>query len=118
MFSLNENLTYYLYPRYISMGKGIDSLCGLLLLEPGCNPCNGHVFLFFGKKKDTVKILRWDRDGFSLFQKRLESGTFELPRFEPSKGLCRLEWATFFMLMEGLPLHRAIARKRFKLPPE
>lgn len=112
MFSLNENLTYYLYPRYIEMGKGIDSLCELLRSEPGCNPFDGDVFLFFGRKKDVVKILRFDRDGFFLLQKRLEAGTFELPYFEPEKGLQKLPWSTFFMIMDGIPLRSGAFRKR------
>ena len=117
MFGLNENLNYYLYPRYISMGKGIESLCELLRAEPDCNPLTGDAFLFFGSKKDMVKILRWDNDGFILFQKRLEQGTFELPRFQPRKGLCKLPWEIFFMIVRGVPLRKTTLRKRFKLPP-
>lgn len=116
MFALNENLNYYLYPRYIPMKKGIEGLCELLRAEPGCNPLNGDVFLFFGSKKDMVKILRWDNDGFFLLQKRLEQGTFELPRFQPHKGLCKLQWEIFFMIIRGVPLRNLTLRKRFKLP--
>ena len=43
-------------------------------------------FLFFGKNKQSVKILRWDGDGFLLYYKRLEGGSFELPTFNPHTG--------------------------------
>lgn len=114
MLGLNETFNYYLYPRYIGMGGGIESLYGLLNKEEGCNPLSGDVYLFFGRKRDVVKILRWDNDGFILYQKRLEEGTFELPRFRPSQGLCPLSWEIFFMIMRGVPLRNAPLRKRFK----
>ena len=81
MFSLNESLNYYLYPRYISMGKGVDCLCELIRQDMKANPLSGDAYLFFSKNKDTVKILRWDKDGFILYHKRLEAGTFGLISF-------------------------------------
>jgi hypothetical protein len=115
MFSLTDSLCYYLYPSDIEMGKGVESLSELLRSEPGCNPLSGDAFLFFGRKKDAVKILRWDKDGFFLYYKRLEAGTFELPRFEPHKGLHKLSYETFFLLIRGLPLRRTSRRKRFRI---
>lgn len=115
MFSLNESLVYYLYPRYITTGKGIECLYELIRSQMGANPLNGDVYLFFNKKRDQVKILHWDTDGFILYQKRLESGTFELPRFKPDEGLCKLQWETFFMIIRGIPLRSTRLRKRFKI---
>lgn len=115
MFSLNESLVYYLYPRYITMSKGIECLYELIRSEMGANPLEGDTYLFFNRKRDMIKILRWDTDGFILYQKRLENGTFELPRFKPEEGLCKIEWETFFMIIRGIPLRTAQLRKRFKL---
>lgn len=115
MFSLDEHLVYYLYPGYINIGNGIECLSELIRSRMNTNPLSGDVFLFFGKKRDIVKILRWDRDGFILYQKRLEAGSFELPRFKPGQGLCKLEWETFFMIIRGIPLRPVSFRKRFKI---
>lgn len=115
MFSLNESLVYYLYPRYISMNKGIECLYELIRSDMGANPLSGDVFLFFSKKRDMVKILRWDSDGFILYHKRLEAGSFELPRFKPRQGLYELEWETFFMIIRGIPLRTAPLRKRLRI---
>ena len=114
MFSLNEYISYYLYPRYIDMNKGIECLSELIRSQMNANPLSGDAFLFFGKKKDMVKVLRWDTDGFILYQKRLEEGTFELPRFKSSQGLCKLEWEIFFMIMKGISPRSVLLRKRFK----
>ena len=115
MFSLNESLTYYLYPRYMKMTGGIECLYELIRSEMGDNPLNGDVFLFFSKKRDQVMILRWESDGFILYQKRLELGTFELPRFKPGQGFNKLQWETFFMILRGIPLRTKLSRKRFKI---
>ena len=115
MLSLNESLVYYLYPRYITSGKGIECLCELIRSQMGANPLSGDVYLFFNKKRDVVKILHWDTDGFILYQKRLEIGTFELPRLKPDEGLCKLQWETFFMIIRGIPLRMTPLRKRFKI---
>lgn len=115
MYSLNEYLTYYLYPHYVDMGKGIECLSELVRSQMKTNPLSGDAFLFFGKKKDAVKILRWDTDGFILYHKRLEEGTFELPRFKPSQGLYKLEWEVFFMIMRGISPRSVLRRKRFKI---
>lgn len=115
MFSLNEYLTYYLYPHYIDMNKGIECLAELIRCQPNANLLSGDAFLFFSKKKDMIKILRWDTDGFILYQKRLEVGSFELPRFKPHQGLCKLEWEVFFMIIRGISPRSVLLRKRLKI---
>ena len=46
-----------------------------------------------------IKLLRWQEDGFILYQKRLEDGTFELPRFNPREDWNKIEWKTFMMII-------------------
>lgn len=111
MFSLNDALEYYLYAHYIEMGKGIEKLSELLRTA-GANPLNGNAYLFVSKEKNMMKILRWERDGFILYQKRLEQGTFELPRFKPGKDLCRIDYRVFFLIMEGISWENIKLRKR------
>ena len=73
MFSLNESLVYYLYPRYITAGKGIECLYELIRSQMGADPLNGDVYLFFNKKRDLAKILHWDTDGFILDFQRFDT---------------------------------------------
>lgn len=115
MLGLNDSFCYYLYPRYINMGSGIETLSELIRSTSGGSPLRGDVYLFCGKKRDTIKLLRWDGDGFILYQKRLEQGTFEIPRFKPHEGWNKLEWKTFMMIMSGISLASVKYRKRFKL---
>lgn len=115
MFALTEQLRYYLYPGYIDMNYGIEKLSELIRTRMKVSYLEGDVFLFFGKRKDTVKILRWDNDGFFLIQKRLEAGTFELPRFHDSRAPQALSWETFFFIIRGIPLKNLAHRKRFQI---
>ena len=59
--------------------------------------------------------LRWQEDGFILYQKRLEDGTFELPRFNPREDRNKIEWKTFMMIMSGISLNSVKYRKRLRL---
>ena len=68
MFSLNESLHYYLYPYYINMGCGIEILSELVRNTKTGNPLSGDVYLFCGKKRDMIKLLRWQEDGFILYK--------------------------------------------------
>lgn len=87
MYSLTSANKYYLYQGFIWMNLGINGLYKLVRSEMSqLSPVSGDAFIFFGKRRDGVKILRWDGDGFLLYYKRLGGGTFELPTFNPHTG--------------------------------
>jgi transposase len=61
------------------MRKGFDSLNGIVSQHMQVNALSGCIFIFINKKRNQVKLLLWEGDGFSLYYKRLEQGTYELP---------------------------------------
>ena len=77
MFGLNDGMRYYVCQRYVRMNLGINGLYKLVSQEMDLPPLSGAVFIFFSKNRQQVKLLRWDTDGFTLYQKRLERDTFE-----------------------------------------
>ena len=79
MLSLTRFHRCYLYRGHTDMRKGIDSLCGLIRNELGKDPLSGELFVFFCRTRRRVKILLWDTDGFALYHKRLEKGTYQMP---------------------------------------
>lgn len=79
MLSITNAHRCYLYRGRTDMRKGVDGLAGLVRNELGKDPLNGELFVFFNRTHSQVKLLLWDHDGFALYQKRLERGTFELP---------------------------------------
>jgi transposase len=78
MLSINNQQRYFLFRDVVDMRKGIDGLSGLVRDHLKLNPLSGDVYLFFNRKRNQVKLLMWDCDGFALYYKRLEAGTFEL----------------------------------------
>ncbi len=117
MFALTSSMSYYLCPHYVDMRKGIYSLYQIVRSDMGRNPLSGEVFLFFGRNRDTIKILNWQKDGFVLYIKKLEQGTFEAPCFDPDSGNYGMKWATFVLIMEGVAISSAKYRKRFTVQP-
>jgi transposase len=99
------------------MRRGFDRLAQDVRQVLGQDPLGGHLFLFRSRGGDRLKILYWDRDGFALWYKRLEEGTFRFPR--PAGGQAGLEVkaSELAMLLEGIDLRSVKRRKRFALPP-
>lgn len=97
------------------MNLGINGLYRLVSQEMQLPPLSGAVFLFFSKNRQTVKILRWDTDGFVLYQKRLERGTFELPLFKPGQKACLMPYKTLSAIMSGISLRSVRYRKRLRI---
>lgn len=92
------------------MRKGFDGLSGLIRSELKMNPESGDVFVFFNGPRTHVKILCWERDGFAIYYKRLEKGTFELlPRTENNSAITAHRLA---FILQGVSLSSVKYRKR------
>ena len=115
MFSLTESHRFFLCQHYVDMRKGIDSLCSVVRSDMGMHPLTGDVFLFFPRHRRSVKVLRWDGDGFILYHKRLERGTFEIPPFDAASGVFRMPYTTLELIMRGVSLRSARYRNRMRI---
>ena len=98
------------------MRKGFDTLAVLVREGLGYDPLSGQLFLFVGKRRDRLKILYWDRDGYALWYKRLEQGTFRMPVAKPETASIELKASELAMLLEGIDLRSIKRRKRFQRP--
>lgn len=103
----------YLSTASADMRKGFDSLAALVREGLGYDPLSGHLFLFVGRHKDRIKILYWDKDGFALWYKRLEEGTFRLPAAKKVGASVELKASELAMLLAGIDLTSIQRRKRF-----
>ena len=112
MFALTSSMTYFICPG-TDMRRGIYSLYGQVKTVMCRNPLSGEVYLFMGKHRDTVKILHWEKDGFVLYTRKLERGTFEVPCYNSASGSYEIQWSTFVLIMEGISIGSAKYRKRF-----
>ena len=98
------------------MRKGFDTLAVLVREGLGYDPLSGHLFLFVGRRRDRLKLLYWDRDGYALWYKRLEQGTFRMPVAKPETASIELKASELAMLLEGIDLRSIKRRKRFQRP--
>jgi transposase len=114
MFGLESCHRYYVCQRPVSMNKGIDALFSIITSESTLSPMTGDVYVFFSKNRQSVKLLRWDTDGFMLYHKRLERGSFELPQKNPITGYYELTRETFSFIMSGVSLESVRFRKRYR----
>jgi transposase len=115
MFSLNGSQKYFLYRPVTDMRKSFDGLSGLVQGRLERNPMSGEVFIFINRRRDKVKLLRWEPGGFILYYKRLESGTLELPALDKNTLSCEMAWSQLMMMIEGIPYQNIKRRKRYLL---
>jgi len=98
----------------IRMQFSFDTLMGLAQETFNQDPLSGHLFLFFNRKRDRIKILFWDVDGFCIWYKRLEVGAFQLPvAIEGDQGI-ELNSRQLNQLLEGLDLRNGRRRRRYR----
>jgi transposase len=100
------------------MRCGFDRLAERAAEVTGQDPLSGHLFLFRGRGGDRLKILYWDKDGYALWYKRLEEGTFKLPRLEGGGASVELRASELAMLLDGIDLKSIRRGKRYRRPAE
>ena len=105
----------YLCMAPTDMRKGFDTLAALVRDFLGRDPLSGHLFLFISRRRDRLKLLYWDADGFALWYKRLEEGTFRLPRVAGEDASVELKASELAMLLEGIDLRSVKRTKRLRL---
>ena len=79
MLNLSELVRIYVCLAPMDMRKGFDSLAAVVREGLGYDPLSGHLFVFRSRRGDRVKLLWWERDGLTLYYRRLEKGTFRFP---------------------------------------
>ena len=113
MLSISSAQRYFIYVELTDMRKGFDSLCGLVRDEFKMNPLSGDVFIFLSHTRNKIKLLQWQHDGFAIYYKRLERGTFELP--EKNGEVCfKISSQQLMLIMEGIKLSSIKKHKRYQ----
>ena len=88
------------------MRCGFDRLAERVRGVIGQDPLSGHYFVFRSRRGDRLKILLWDRDGFLLWYKRLESGVFKLPRVLEGARSMELRASELAMILDGIDVSK------------
>lgn len=96
------------------MRKSFDGLCGIIKNQMSLNALNGSVFIFMNRRRTQVKLLLWEGDGFSIYYKRLEKGTYELPSVSASTSSVALDARQLQFILQGVSLKKIVYRPRLQ----
>jgi transposase len=97
-----------------NMSWSFDRLMGRAQEIFGQDPACGHLFLFLNGERDRLKILFWDRDGFCIWYKRLERGTFQLLTTAKDQEGVELDYSQLVKLLGRLDLRTGRRRRRYR----
>jgi transposase len=113
MLSIAPPPTIYLHSGSTDMRKSFDGLSSIIRGTFGSDPTEGSLFLFVNKRRDRIKALWWDGDGYVLWYKRLEEGTFEVVPSRSGEERVRIDSTQLAMILGGVRLESARRRKRY-----
>lgn len=96
------------------MRKSFDGLAGIVQNELKADPLSAAIFIFLNRRRNQVKLLFWEGDGFSLYHKRLEKGSYELPAGPDGQLSSHIEADQLLLLLKGISLRHIRRRKRYQ----
>ena len=122
MLMATSSLRVFAHRGPTDMRKSFSGLVGLVELELGQQVESGHLFLFFNRRRDRVKVLYFVGDGLVIVYRKLERGTFETPAVltagqDPSGGV-ELRLSDLTLILEGVELSSVRRRKRWRREPQ
>jgi transposase len=118
MLSLPLSVRILLAREPADMRKGFDGLAHLVQSVLAEDPFSGHLFVFRNRRGDRLKVLYWAGDGFALWYRRLEKGTFRFPIPSEAEAIgIPVKAADLLMLLEGVDLDRVRRRPRYVRHP-
>lgn len=113
MLSWRGGVRIFISTRPTDMRKGFNGLSAIVEHQWNANPISGDLFVFANRRQTLLKVLYWDTDGYAIWYKRLEEGTFRIPPVN-AEGRVELTAAKLAMILEGIDVQNARERKRYR----
>lgn len=113
MKRIKGNTPVYLSCTHTDMRKNINGLAAIVQGSFNLDPFNGAIFVFCNNKKDKIKVLKWDKDGFVLYYKRREKGRFCWPTFSSESAAVNITKGDLDRLLDGLVMEQFIPHKQY-----
>lgn len=113
MLHLSKQQGYWLFKEETDMRKGFDSLYGIVKDQMQKDIFLGDIFIFINKRRNQIKLLHWEGDGLSLYYKRLEKGTYELPLEVKEGNSIKMSSDQLQFILSGIVLNSIKKRKRY-----
>jgi transposase len=113
MIGLPSSVKIYLATGRTDLRKGFNGLSGIVR-DWGMDVYSGHLFVFFSRRGNTVKILTWDRGGFVVWHKKLEFGRYKVPKISVGDSRVQLDAGQLSMLLDGVDLNKVRRQRRWE----
>jgi transposase len=116
VLSISPSTRIFVHALPTDMRKHFDGLCAIVTQSFGKDVLHGDYFVFLNRSRNRCKILFWDRDGLVVWAKRLERGSFQVPRGMDTAALAiEVDSVTLAMIIGGVDLDTAKRRKRYQM---
>jgi transposase len=116
MLSLPPTIRIWLSVQPADLRKSFDSLAALVRDGLRGDPLSGDIFVFRNKSADRIKLLLWEEDGYAIWYKRLEKGSFRFPAAVDGGAQVEVRAADLIMLLAGVDLASVKRAKRYHRP--
>jgi transposase len=114
LLEVNSSTRYFLYTGNTDMRKGFDSLSGMVTSQMQFNALSKDVFVFVNRRHTQIKLLQWEGDGFAVYYKRLEKGSYTFPVSEQQQHYISLRETQLQMMLQGISMKRRYRCKRYQ----
>lgn len=115
MFSIPVHAKIFLARNPVDMRKGFPGLSALTESVLQQDPLSGHLFVFYNRRRDRIKVLYWGGTGFWIGYHQLQKGRFQIPNPGSDEAGLEINPAQLSMILGGIDLHSARQRPRFNL---
>jgi transposase len=114
MIHLPTSVRVYLCLTPTDMRRSFDGLHVLVRDHLQLDAFAGHLYIFSNRRRDRLKVLYWDRDGFAVWAKRLEEGSLAIPSGDPGSTRIEITTQELGAVLSGIDLQQATKRKRYR----
>lgn len=115
MLTIPPRVKVFVCLQDTDMRRGFPGLSGEVKSTLAEDPLSGHLFLFRNRRRDRIKILFWDGDGYVIFYKQLARGSFEFPEAnDPQAASVQIRASELAMLLDGIELRGRRRRPRYE----
>lgn len=113
MLHLSEQGRYFLFRHPTDMRKSFHGLSAIVTSGMGRDVLNGDIYIFISKRRNSIKLLQFQGDGFALYYKHLEKGTFEIPSADQGMDTIQTTSNELLFILKGIALQKVKYRPRY-----
>jgi len=116
MLHLSDRQRYFLFKNSTDMRKSFHGLASIVTQQMHHDVLNGDIYVFISKRRNAIKLLRFEGDGFTIFYKQLEKGTFEMPEITDDSVSITTSCDQLLFILKGVALKKIKYRPRYSHP--